>query len=135
MLFETRELVEPIKLVTSQQQLFKVQKYRKQQYKYLFPNVKTFLYDPFDRHAYVFFTKHDGKLTSTGRLVLDSAAGLPEDGVFPSGIDCFRKQGKRLAEFGRFVISKGNKTSLIKAYYSSLYRIAVENKIDIETFA
>ncbi|MEZ5452571.1 MAG: hypothetical protein R3E93_07060 [Thiothrix sp.] len=122
-------LPSPLQLACSGPEVARTCHFRRNEYRKIYPKVQVTEHDPFNNHAYVLYTSDaDGNISSTGSLVMDSAIGLPEDGLFPAVVDDYRRSGKRLMEIGRFVI-RGN-LNLVKHYYKAAHAIAVRQGID-----
>lgn len=123
-------LTAPLQVAHSQHEIIRACHFRKQEYQKTYPSVTVQENDPFHDKAYVLYScDHQGNINSTASLVLDSDLGLPEDKLFPEKVNQYRRQGKKLMEIGRFVIEDGQ--NLLKAYYRSVYEVAVHQGIDI----
>lgn len=98
---------------------------RKDAYKDIYPEMDLDN-DMLDNHAITLYTRNErGEMNSTARLTLDGPGGLPEDQFLSS----YRKEKKRLIEWGRFIIVDGN-ISLLKKYYESVFSIATNLNCD-----
>ena len=92
---------------------------RKSEYKNIYPTMDLDN-DPLDDSALTIYTRSKyGNINSTARLALDGPHGFPED----SFLDDYRKRGRRLIEWGRFII-KGGDIQLLKRYYWTVFSVA-----------
>lgn len=122
-------LPSPLKQVRSNNQLSRIWKYRENEYNKLYKEIDDFKDDPFDKDASIIYTEDEKhNITSTGRLTFDSKLGLPEDPVFPTTVNEYRKNGLKIVELGRFIIGNSNLT-LLKAYYEAFYSISARNNV------
>ena len=81
--------------------------------------------DSFDDTACVLYgTDQEGNITSTARVVFDTAFGLPSDKHHKDILDDLRGSGKKLAELSKLVISKQAR-GMLRQYMKSSYEIAV----------
>ena len=120
----------PLKFAKSTHELSKVIEFRANGYRKIYPTVEIAKNDPFNEHAYVIYSSNDqDHVNSTGSIILDSKQGLPEDKLFPSTVNNYRRSGKKLMEIGRFFI--GEKQHLLKHYYKAVYEIALRKDVDI----
>lgn len=123
-------LLSPLQVVTNQQELNEVRELRAAEYKIIYPSIDVHN-DNYDYSAIIFYARDQlGEVSSTARLVVDGEEGLPEDSYFPPEVSEYRRQRKRLMEFGRFVIHEGT-YQLLKAYYRAFYDTAKQLKTDI----
>ncbi len=82
--------------------------YRQMGYDKEFPSfIKGLDYDNYDKSSAILFTKHNGKITGTCRVIFDSVKTIPLDKNF--SFDSFRKESKTLAELSRLIIEKQNR--------------------------
>lgn len=94
-------------------------------------SVRAFHDDGLDQYAYVIYGTNDqGEITSTSRILLDHGQGFPEEASLPDSVVTMRKDGKRLAELGRLLITddKGNN---LRIHYKLTQVIAIILGIDI----
>jgi hypothetical protein len=97
---------------------------RKCEYKKIYPKMDLDN-DSLDNSAIILYTRNKkGQITSTARLAFGPDGFCEEEYLRE-----YRKQGKRLMEFGRFVIKKGN-GPLLRAYYSSILTLASNLRYD-----
>jgi hypothetical protein len=90
--------------------------------------------DSFDQHSLVLYSKNtEQKITSTGRLVIDSKYGLPADEYVKDELDVLRAQGLILAEPSKFAISKEAQGFLVN-YLQTFYEIGMALSIDAFIF-
>ena len=93
---------------------------RKQQYASVYPSMNLDD-DVLDEQALMLYTRNDlGKVDSTARLSLEGKYPLPESEFLGE----YHEQGKRLMEWGRFVIVR-HERQLLKAYYRAVYKLAL----------
>ena len=119
-----------LRTVNTPVELLEVRQLREDAYRAIYPSINVYR-DSYDHSAIIFYSRdQDGKMQSTARLVVDGLHGLPEDPYFPQQVTEYRRQGKRLMEFGRFVIQQGN-VRLLKSYYRTFYETAKQQQTDI----
>lgn len=127
----TAVLPTEIKLVRSSDELDNIINFREQ----ISPNLnyesQLFQNDGFDDNSYVLYSADEyGNIIATARLLLDSKYGLPEENDISKYINNLRGNNTKIAEAGRFVITK-NKPKLLRLYYKMVYDIAKHQGIDI----
>ena len=99
--------------------LLEIKQLRKRQYQEIYPDMDL-ENDQLDQCAITLFTRNAaGEINSTARLSMDGPLGLPED----EHLKNYRKSGKRLMEWGRFIIVDGS-TVLLKRYYEAIFALA-----------
>jgi hypothetical protein len=101
-------------LTTTLDELLEVYKIRSKiyaqlQYSNEFPDaIEGLNFDAYDEHSAIIYTKKNGKINGTCRLIFDySKYKLPIDKHY--SLDYLRKKGKKLAELSRLVIEHENK--------------------------
>lgn len=120
----------PLKFAMTPDDHLRALEFRKESYKKIYPSVNFKKSDPYIDQTYTIYTDNSQKdVDSTASCILDSKRGLPEDKLFPSAVNDYRKSGKKLMEVGRFVI--GGRQNLLKHYYKAFYDIGVRENIDV----
>lgn len=120
----------PLELMNQRNQLSRIRKYRDEQYKQRYPEIDNLEKDPFDENAIIMFSVDNTKaINSTGRLVIDSQRGLPEDDIFFDATESIRQE-HLTAEFGRFATSS-NSSEHVKSYYSSIHALSLFLHVDV----
>ena len=101
-------------LATTLDELLEVYKirskiYAKLKYSNEFPDaIEGLNFDAYDEHSAIIYTKKNGKISGTCRLIFDcDKYKLPIDEHY--SLDYLRKKGKKLAELSRLVIEHENK--------------------------
>lgn len=121
----------PLRLVISDDQMERVIDYRKTIYASDREEVMDFYEDGYDEQSYVLYAEDEnGELNSTGRLLLDTEKGFPEESILPDSVLKMREDGLKIAELGRFAIS-GNKTTFLRLYYKAVYELGHQLGIDV----
>lgn len=125
----------PLKLAIAEKQKYEVNQLVKRTYNSIYPDITQFHDSPFDNQAYILcsFSEH-GQANSSARLVIDSTLGLPEDAYFPKEINMLRDQGKKIMEFGRFIILPEAPVTL-SVFYKNIVKIAIAESIDVIVMA
>lgn len=124
-------LPQELQLVKTIDELENLQAFRKSYCDDDRPGVKEFHNDGQDEQSYVLYgTDENGTLTSSARLLPDTEKGFPEEHLLPESVHTMRKEGKKLAELGRLVITEG-KANLLRQYYKAIYDIATLENIDV----
>ncbi len=110
-----------IYLSTTKKELDKIVAFRKQHYKSIYPtmNLDT---EPLDFFSLNFYSQdsNNDSVTGVARLALETPFGFPQDPYLAE----YRK-GKRLMEFGRFIVQPSN-SALLKNFYAVIYECARE---------
>jgi len=129
------QLTPPLRVVKTSKELYGARELWRKTYEEMYPSISGFHQDPFDQQAHILFTKNAyQEVKSTARLVVDSPIGLPEDKYFPPEVEMYREMGHKLMEFGRFIIQNGTR-DLLKAYYRSVFEVAVAEEVDVIVMA
>jgi SAM-dependent methyltransferase len=111
-------------LAQSQKELDEIIQYRKNYYQEDTKEVRAFHDDGLDRYSYVFYSRDsDGKIDSSVRLLIDTEKGFPEESLLPELVHNDRKDGKKIAELGRLLIT-GDKSKLLSILYKSIFDTA-----------
>ncbi len=98
---------------------------RKRRYRNIYPSMDLDG-DALDQHAITLFTRNEaGRINSTARLGVGGPVGLPEDKF----LDEYRATGKKLIEWGRFIIEEGD-IVLLKRYYEAVFTISTQLGFD-----
>lgn len=100
------------------------------EYKKVYPKYELSKHDPYNDNSCIICGTNDmGKIISSIRLTFDERNGLPDDIFFPGEISEYRRNNKRLMEFGRFINQAGD-IRTIKSYYRMVYLISKIENID-----
>ena len=105
--------IKNVYLATTISELIEVYKIRSQIYKKMgysveFKDIINGLnFDKYDTHSAILYTKRDGKVTGTCRLIFDIDKNLPLDKKY--SLNFLREQNKTLVELSRLVIKQENK--------------------------
>ena len=127
---QLNDLVYPLQQAKTLNQLTEIHNLRRREYQKHFPEITGYSNDPYDQQAVILFGHDDDHvITSTCRMVLDSAFGLPEDCVFGKSANKYRRRGLHLMEVGRFVIVNRS-AELLRTYYRAFYQVAEINQVD-----
>lgn len=127
----TSILPDGVKLVQTDDELQAVIEYRTNYYQDDTEAVRAFHNDDLDQYGYVLYTPaSDGGLSSTVRLLLDGQHGFPEESILPESVHTMRKEGKKIAELSRLLITEGNNYPRLIQYYELVYQIARADGID-----
>lgn len=124
---ENLRLPPSLKQVRTEEEMDLVNKLRQKVYSHHFPEIQDSCDDPYDQHAVVIagWNSDFSSVHTTGRFVLDSAIGLPEESIVKPHIKSLREDGCRLAEAGRFVISSDHNTNnMLRDVYRACYEVA-----------
>jgi len=114
-----------LQIVSDRDTLSRVRELRKRKLRPVYPKMN-FDTDPLDDQALVLYSiNSDGEINSTARLSVDGKVPLPEE----SFLSEYRKQNKRLCEWGRFAIDRGDR-ALLKTYYRTIYLLASRMECD-----
>lgn len=109
-----------IHLSTTSEEREKIVSFRKKHYKRIYPNMNLDT-EPLDFHSLLFYsTSDDRSLTGTARLAFDTPLGFPQEPFLSN-----YRTGKRLMEFGRYIVQPSD-THLLKLFYSVLYESATK---------
>ena len=120
----------PVEIVRDELTLKKVWGFRERIYSAMYPKIKAFQNDPYDKFSWVLCTEDDkGEILSTARLAVDHECGLPDEKLMEKHVANRREEGCKMAELGRFIIV-GKNNSLLKAYYRAFYTISYLANID-----
>ncbi len=117
---ELQELVSKVnplvKIATTEKELEKVFFLREKTYARYYPDLKVGSIKDDDYYSLILFTEDETeKLTSTCRLLLDNPKGLSEEKQYGNNhLQQLRKEGNFLAEWGRAVIGRGSKISIME---------------------
>jgi hypothetical protein len=84
-----------IHLAQSQEEIDKVVSFRKSYYQDERQEVSDFHDDGLDQFGYVLYGEALDNITNIGRLLLDSEAGFPEEGLLPQAVIDMRNAGKK----------------------------------------
>ncbi len=105
--------------------------YAKLQYSNEFPDLIGGLnFDAYDEHSAIIYTKKNGKMSGTCRLIFDhNEHKLPIDKHY--SLEYLRQEGKRLAELSRLVIEHENKSlnQKFKLLTQGVYCTMINNDI------
>lgn len=114
-----RVAADGIQVVEDDTTLAEIRKFRHDGYRHIYPTMDL-VNDPLDSSAVVLFTRDDcGSVNSTGRLSLDNGLPFPQEPY----LSRYRTSDWTLMEWGRFIIDD-ERTSVLKRYYQTLYRVA-----------
>ncbi|SKA91989.1 Methyltransferase domain-containing protein [Thiothrix eikelboomii] len=117
-------------LATTDEELKQIRDFKKSYYTADRSSVKAFHDDGLDPYAYVIYgTNHEGKITSTSRLLLDYGQGFPEEASLPPSVGQLRLDKKILAELGRLLITE-DKVNGLCTHYMLIHSMARLLKID-----
>lgn len=119
----------PCKLVKDISTYNRVNAFWQPIYQELYPGVSQLDIDPYDKNALILYRKNiANEIRSTFRLALDCEQGLPEERFLTHHLLTRRKQGIKIAEFGRLV----NVDSILglQECYGGVYQIAKLLNID-----
>lgn len=108
---------------------------RNKVYREIYPAIgeqRADIYD-FGINTTIFFSKDsNGNIISSSRLVSDdSQDGLPSETYIHSTVEPYRKQGLRLAEFGKFVNVSSGGNYIAKLHHRAIYSLAANTEIDV----
>lgn len=107
-----------------------IRELRKREYRDVYPDMDLDN-DELDLQAITLYSRNaDGEINSTARLSVDGPCPLPEQDYLES----YRADGKRLMEWGRFIIVGGNR-KLLKNYYRAVHTIASRLGYDVIVMA
>lgn len=124
-------LPQGVYLAETEGEISRVRKFKKKHCNDDRMGVSEFQNDGFDDNAYIFFgTGINSNIISSSRLLLDSKKGFPEEEKFPASVESMRKDGKKLAELGRLLITGDNRRQF-KHHYAVNFKAAQKLNIDI----
>lgn len=105
--------------------LNEIRKLRKKEYRDIYPTMDLDN-DVLDESALTLYTRNNrGEINSTARLAVDGPHGFPEDDF----LEDYREQGKRMVEWGRFIIV-GHDRKLLRSYYRTVFNLALNLNVD-----
>jgi len=122
-------------LATTVRELIEVFKLRSEVYKDLgynseFPDIIEGLnFDDYDRCSAILYTKVNGTITGTCRVIFDSDQKLPIDSYF--SLNYLREQHKNIVELSRLVVKKQHNglSQEFKLLFKGVYLISTHNNI------
>ncbi len=125
-----------LSIVTTPEELLEIYRlrsdiYTKLHYDNEFPNlIKGLSFDSYDEHSAILYTKINGKITGTCRVIFDSCEKLPIDKNY--SLDYLRTQKQRLAEVSRLIIDHNTDglSQEFKLLTRGVYLIISNNTID-----
>ena len=97
-----------------------------------FPDtIKGLNFDSYDEHSAILYTKREGKITGTCRVIFDLNNALPMDKNFP--LNYLRNKGEKLAELSRLMIDNKEKGLSQEPKYLTKGAYLVMQKNDLTT--
>lgn len=132
--YKYNSIYQPLKVVNEGTDIEKIWRLRQSEYGKYYPAMNDAANDAYDDYSCILYSENDnGNFTSTGRMVLDSEAGLPAEKITPSALKSLRTTYKRIAEPGRFAIAPEGR-GLLPLYLKTYYRLALDLNINLLIF-